>query len=175
MDNLFYTMWQLVLNIYRSNFFSVLKFLLGIYVSILFIDVILLLIQRGLSGDIRETFIGMNIPPEITTRKKQLIKKWDKVRLKAQDENESVRKVAIIEADNIIDDLIKRMGYPGKNMGERLEGIIPGQIENIEELKKAHKVRNKIIHDQDFVISVQKTQEMLGYYEKFLSYCEVLN
>ncbi len=175
MDNLFYATEQLVLNIYHSNFFAVLKFLAGIYVSVLIVDVILLLFQRGLAGDIRDTFIGMNVPAEITTRKKQLIKKWDKIRLKAQDENESVRKVAIIEADNIIDDLIKRMGYPGENMKERLEGIIPGQLENIEELKQAHKVRNKIIHNQDFAVSIQEAQKILSYYEKFLEYCEVLH
>ncbi len=175
MSDIFYIINQLILNIYHSNFFSVLKFLIGIYTSVLIVDIILLLMQRNLGGDIRNTFIGMDVPPEIATRKKQLIKKWDRIRLKVQDKNESVRKVAIIEGDNIIDDLIKRMGYPGENMGERLEGILPGQIENIEELKKAHKIRNKIIHDQNFTISIKEAQKIIGYYEKFLEYCEVLH
>jgi len=166
---------QTILNFYNSTFFSVIKFLLGIYVVVLLADIILLLIQRGLGGDIRNTIIGMNIPSELTTRKNRLVKKWNKVKKEMESENESTWKVAIIEADNIIDDLIKRMNYPGENMGERLAGINPGQIENIEELKRAHETRNRIIHEENFKLSKKQAEKIIGYYENFLKYFEVLN
>jgi hypothetical protein len=82
--------------------------------------------------------------------------------------------VAIIEADEIIDNLIKRMGYKGENMGERLSGINPGQIENIEDLKKAHETRNRIIHEEDFRLTKDQAEEVMKYYEDFLRYFEVL-
>ena len=164
-----------MLNFYNSAFFSVIKFILGVYAVVLLVDIILLLVQRGLGGNLRETLLGANIPPELVTRKGRLQKKWERVRVKMRDENESRYKVAIIEADNIIDDLIGRMGYKGENMGERLAGINPGQIENIEDLKKAHEVRNRIIHEEDFRLTKEQAEEILGYYEAFLKYFQVLS
>lgn len=164
-----------IISFYNSSAMGVIKFLLGIYAAVLLADIILLLIQRGLSGDIRDTVLGMNIPSEMVSRKDKLRKKWDKVKEKLEIENESAWKVAIIEADNLIDDLIKRMGFRGENLSERLEGINPGQIENIEELRTAHEMRNRIIHDEDFKIDKKTAKQILGYYENFLTYFEVFS
>ena len=161
--------------IYYSTFFSILEFLLGIYSVVLLADIILMLIQRGLSGDVRDTKLGMNVPPELVTKRSKLRKKWDKISANMKSDNESLWKVAIIEGDNIIDDLIERMGYPGEHMAERLAGINPGQIDNIEELRKAHELRNRIIHEEDLKLERTQAEEVIGYYEKFLKYFEVLD
>ncbi len=155
---------------YASLTFSVIKIFLEIYVIVLFINIILLLKQRGLGGDIRDTLLGMNIPPELVSKKGKLRAKWEKVRAKLKSKNESDYKVAIIEADNIIDDLIKRMKYAGENFGERLDNITPGQIENIEDLKKAHETRNRIIHDERFVLTKEEAEKTMGYFEDFLKF-----
>ncbi len=158
----------------NSLILSIIKFILGIYVVVLFVNIVLMLIQRGLSGDVRSTLIGMDIPPELTTKKSKLRKKWDKIKERMKTESESNFKIAIIEADNIIDDLIKRMGYSGNNMNERLVGINPGQIENIEELKKAHEIRNRIIHEEDFRLTKDQAEKVIECYENFLKHFEVL-
>lgn len=160
---------------YRSNSFSLIKFIFGIYAVVVFVDIVLLLIQRGLGGDLRDTVLGMNIPPELVTKKGKLRKKWDKIRAEIKKEDESSYKVAIISADNIIDDLIKRMGYKGANMGERLAGINPGQIDNIKELQQAHEIRNRIIHEENFKLNKDQIEEVMGYYESFLKSFEVLD
>ena len=95
--------------------------------------------------------------------------------MKLKSKNESDYKVAIIEADNIIDDLIARMNYAGENMTERLDNITPGQIENIEDLRKAHDTRNRIIHDESFVLTKKEAEKTLGYYEDFLRFFMVLD
>lgn len=154
--------------------FSLIKFFFGIYAVVLFVDIILLLFQRSVLGDIRETFLGMNIPAELVNKKGKLRKKWDGVMARMKSGNESEYKVAVIEADNIIDDLIARMKYPGENFGERLEGINPGQIENIEEIKIAHEVRNRIIHDESFALTKEEAEKVIGYYEEFLRYFQAL-
>lgn len=163
------------MTLYSSAFFSVVKFLIGIYVVVVFADIILLLAQRGIPGDLRDTLIGMNVPAEFVTKKDRLRKRWDKIKEKLKKEEKSSYKVAIIEADALVDDLIKRMGYEGEHMGERLIGINPGQIENIEELKKAHEIRNRIIHEEDFSLKKEQVDEIFGYYENFLRYFEALD
>lgn len=154
--------------------FGLVKFFLGLYVSVIFIDVVLLLVQRGFSGDYRETVLGMDIPPELVTKKSKLVKKWNKIKERMASGNESEYKVAIIEADGMIDDLIARMKYAGENMTERLDNINSGQIENIAELRKAHEIRNRIIHDENFVLSKDEAEKTLGYFEDFLRYFLVL-
>ena len=166
---------EISLKFYHSPFFAVVKFLLGIYAAVILIDIILLLVQRGLGGDIRGTLIGMNIPAELASRKGALRKKWKKIKDKIQIENKNSYKIAIIKMDDIIDNLIKRMGYKGENMGERLAAIDPKQIENISELQKAHELRNKIIHEEDFKLTEEQAKEAIGYYENFLKYHEVLD
>lgn len=163
-----------VIAFYNSTFFSVIKFLLGIYAVVILADIILLLVQRGFGGDMRDTLLGMNVPPELVNRKGKLRKKWAKIREKMQAENEASWKVAIIEADTIIDDLIKRMKYKGENMGERLENIPVGQIENVAELKIAHEIKNQIVQEESFQLTKEKAEEAMGYYENFLRYFEVL-
>jgi hypothetical protein len=162
-----------IIGFYNSTFFGIVKFILGIYAVVLLADIILLLIQRGLKGDVRETLLGMNVPAELLTKKVKLRKKWNIIREKTKSDNSDDWKVAIISADEIIDDLIARMGYGGENMGERLSEINPGQIENIEELKKAHEMRNRIIHEENFELTKEQMKETIGYFENFLESFEV--
>ena len=164
--------WQLFLS---SFTFFVLKFFLEVYVLVLFLNLLLLVKQRMLSGDLRETKLGMNVPPELITKKSKLLVKWEKVRSRMKSENPSDYKVAIIEGDNIIDDLIARMGYKGENFSERLDKINPGQIENIEQLRMAHEARNHIIHEENFNLTKVEAEKILGYFEEFLRYFQVLD
>jgi hypothetical protein len=162
---------------YNSFFFSVIKFIIGIYVIVIFVDIVLLLMQRSLGGDIRDTIIGMNIPRELASfgGKKKLAKKWNLIRARLETGQNSQYKVAIIEADDIIDSLIRRMGYKGENMGERLDDVPSGQLDHIEELKQAHEVRNRIIQDDNFTLDRKSAEETMALYEEFLRYFEVLD
>ncbi len=164
-----------LLSIYHSTAFSVFEFIVGIYVIVLILDLILILIVRDVGANLRESFTGMNIPAELTRKKKRLKADWTKITRRLESENESEYKVAIIEADNLIDNLVKRLGYKGDNFLMRLDNIPSGQIEHVEELKKAHEIRNRIIHDETFVITKEEAKEVLGTYEKFLHYFEVLS
>ena len=159
---------------YNSFFFAVVKFLIGIYVIVLLVDIVLLLYQRGVSGNVRETILGIDIPPELVSKKVQLRERWKKLREKLKSGDEGKYKVAIIEAEDIIDDLLARMGYAGKSFGERLDNIPEGQIESVPQLRAAHETRNKIVHDESFRLSKEDAEATLDLYGEFLSYHEVL-
>jgi len=171
-----FTKWILS-QLFSSFTFALIKFLLGTYAIVLLIDIVLMLIQRGVSGDLRDTIYGMNIPAELVNKKdkSEFAKKWEGIRARISSGNESEYKVAVIEGDKMIDNLISRMGYKGENFGERLDGINPGQIENIEDLKKAHLIRNQIIHDDNFSLPKEEAEEIIGYFEEFLKYHQVLD
>ncbi|PIP26760.1 MAG: hypothetical protein COX31_00805 [Candidatus Moranbacteria bacterium CG23_combo_of_CG06-09_8_20_14_all_40_16] len=156
--------------------FFVIKVMLGIYAAVLLADVILLLIQRGVGNVFREGFsVGMNIPPELTIRKKKTKVRWEKIKKHLESREEKEFEIAIIEADEMVGDLIKRMGYQGENLGEILKNVPETQIENIVQVKKAHETKNRIIHDERFSVSLELAKETLGYYEKFLDEFEVFD
>jgi len=85
----------------------------------------------------------------------------------ADSENPNDWKLAIIEADIILDDLLKQRGYIGSSLGERLRTIVPQQLQSIDDAWEAHKIRNRIAHDgSDFVLTKRLAKETITRYEK---------
>jgi hypothetical protein len=168
---------DLATQFYNSFYFSVIKFFIGIYVIVLIVDLVLLLMQRSLGSDLRETILGINIPRELASKggKKKLVKKWSKIKLRLDTGEESQYKVAIIEADDLVDNLVMRMGYAGENMTDRLDGVPAGQLEHLEELKQAHEIRNRIIHEDRFILDKKTAEDTLALFEKFLDYFHVFS
>ncbi len=154
-----------------SGFFAFIKFLIAIYVIVLFVDLILLLVVRGLGGDLEKTIKGTTMP--IASRKR-MRKMWDKIEERLETGSLSQYKVAILEADNLVDEILLKIGYQGNNMGERLENVDSKQIEEFDDLKKAHQIRNKIIYDKNFVINKQEAQKAINPYREFLENFEII-
>lgn len=76
-------------------------------------------------------------------------------------------KLAIIEADIILDDLLKQQGYAGMSLGERLKSISPTQLNSLNDAWEAHKVRNRIAHDgADFVLTKNLADETINRYQR---------
>lgn len=155
----------------HSVTFLIIEFFVGIYVIVIFADIILLLIQRGLSGDVRATQLGMDIPAELVRDgpREKLAKRWEALKKKLETGSEDQYKLAVIEADKLIDSLIFRMGYKdGKNFGERLDNIPPRQIEDVSSIKEGHAIRNRIILEEDFKVDKKMAAKTLALFEKFL-------
>lgn len=76
-------------------------------------------------------------------------------------------KLAIIEADIILDDLLKEAGYAGVSLGERLRGITSNQLQSIDDAWQAHKIRNQIAHaGSDFVLTQKLAQDTIKQYRR---------
>lgn len=101
-------------------------------------------------------------------------KSWQEISSRIESAEEANYKLAIIEADGLLDDVLKKMGYPGETMSERIQRITPGQLKSIYELQEAHKIRNNILHDPNFRLTSQKTREVIGLYEKVLRELDVV-
>lgn len=174
-ENFFNALGSDWVNFYNSGFFAVIKFLLGIYALVLLLDIIFLLIKRGVMGNLRELRYGMNMPPELASKKNITRDRWDKIKKRLDGENPAEYKVAIIEADEMIDNLVKQLGYPGENLGERLANIPAGQIENVESMRESHEFKNKVVLDENFDVSKEVAQNILDTYEAFLRSFEVFD
>lgn len=98
--------------------------------------------------------------------KKQINNSWLMILKRVEKNSEAEWKLALIEADKLFDDLLKRMDYLGKDQGERMKHLTKAQFSNINELWEAHKARNRLAHESDFNISQEKVIYFLKSYEK---------
>jgi len=97
---------------------------------------------------------------------KRITKQWRRIKNLLESGLESNYKLAIIEADSILEEILKKLGYPGATLGEILEKINEDILPNIEDVKKAHQVRNNIVHDPDYKIDLKETESVISIYEK---------
>jgi hypothetical protein len=97
---------------------------------------------------------------------KKTFKQWTKLAKKLETGKESDYKMVLIEADSLLASILKKMGYKGDNMRELLEQMDAKILPNIENVWQAHKLRNNIVHDPDYELSLDKARTMLQIYEQ---------
>jgi hypothetical protein len=90
---------------------------------------------------------------------------WHGIEARMRTMQEAEYKLAIIEADKLFDDLLQKMAYKGKDMGDRLKQITTEQLSNINAIWKCHKVRNLISHDVSYHLTFSEAQWVIQIYE----------
>ncbi len=93
--------------------------------------------------------------------------KWRMVLKHMSSKNPSDWKIALIEADTILDALVERAGFPGATLGERLKNADRGVFKTLNFAWEAHKVRNRIAHEgSNFVLSERDAKKAISEYEE---------
>lgn len=93
--------------------------------------------------------------------------KFAELQAHLDSQNPNDWKLAIIEADILLDDTLKRQGYAGPTLGDRLKSISPESLHSIRDAWDAHMVRNKIAHaGADFVLTQKIARETIMQYER---------
>lgn len=104
----------------------------------------------------------------------KLTKNWLKITNRLNAGIESEYKLAVIEADSLLDEVLKRMGYSGETLGDRLKQLTPKICPNVDEVREAHQIRSNIVHDPDYRLSFAEAQKVVLIYEQILRSFEVL-
>lgn len=107
--------------------------------------------------------------------KRHLNKSWQKILTRLGKSDEANLRLALIEADNLFDDLLKQMRLPGESMADRLRYIDSSQISNIDEIWRAHKLRNVLVHNHEYQITRNEMEFGVKAYEKGLKELEFID
>jgi hypothetical protein len=99
---------------------------------------------------------------------RKIVKTWAKITARLETGLESEYKLAVIEADSILNDILKRMDLGGETLGERLEKLTTATLPNLEQIRGAHKIRNNIVHDPDYRLTLDEARRALDIYEQAL-------
>lgn len=103
----------------------------------------------------------------VTLRKAGVQQKWDAIRAKASEGSMDSLKIAVIEADTLIDSLLKDGGLEGDHMADRLDQLSSDDIRSIDRVWRAHRYRNELVHERGAVHAERAAQALEGF-EAFL-------
>lgn len=75
-------------------------------------------------------------------------------------------RLAILECDIMLSDMLDREGYLGGTIGEKLKVANRGDFQTLDYAWEAHKIRNAIAHEgQDFELTPREARRVVGLYE----------
>jgi hypothetical protein len=80
--------------------------------------------------------------------------------------SESSYRMAIIEADNILYEILRKAGYSGESLGEMLTNASPANFRSLENAWEAHRVRNYVAHEgSNFQLSEREARRIVSLYK----------
>lgn len=104
------------------------------------------------------------LAPTVEERKNE---KWRQIEALSSSENPSDWRLAILEADIILDEIVTRMGYKGDTFSEKLKQVEASDFQTLEQAWEAHKVRNRIAHTgSDFILTRRETLRVIDLFRQ---------
>lgn len=159
-----------------ESFFSLVSLIWNIY-SIIAILFSLLFFAGFVYAKIRHAQLGELIAEMLRSSEEEWARayggepgknnKWTEIEQHVLSDNPNDWRLAIIEADIMLDEMLINAGYVGNTIGERLKTANVTSFKTIRDAWDAHMVRNQIAHaGSDFVLTKRMAQETLLKYER---------
>jgi hypothetical protein len=73
--------------------------------------------------------------------------RWQQILSYAASDDHELWRLAIIEADVMLDEMLRTMGYQQDSLGGKLRSVERSDFQTIDKAWEAHKVRNSIAHE----------------------------
>ena len=83
-------------------------------------------------------------------------------------------RMAVIEADSLVNDVLKQFGMPGEHLADRLANLSPDEYKTLDAVWKAHRIRNDLVHTPGFFVGPEEALKLLKDYELFLKELEAV-
>ena len=104
--------------------------------------------------------------------REQIAARWIEVR-KTSQQGVMGAKLALLEADTLLDSGLKSMMMPGTTLGERLK-VACYKYPKLQNVWWAHKLRNQPAHDVSFQLSTREANRALDEFERALKTLNML-
>ncbi len=113
------------------------------------------------------------IPIETPEEKEN--KRWKHVQELIGSNNPNDWRMAVLEADSMLEDLTLAMNVPGDTLGDRLKAIEPSDFLTLQNAWEGHKVRNQIAHQgSNFVLEYRTASLAIKNFEAVFREFEVI-
>ena len=130
--------------------FRGLRFVVGVVITVIALNIVLLIYILIFKDKYYQAWsLGHGIPNILNTNKSR----WRKIVKMVKSGNVYQQKEAIIESGNLVYEMLVTIGYEGNSLDEILDNISDSQLSNIDDLKKASKIKNVIVNDENYELS----------------------
>jgi len=101
--------------------------------------------------------------------------RWHYILTLTESPNDSDWRVAVIEADSMMEEVLKEKGLSGETVSELLEGAKESGYTHIQDAWDAHSVRNEIAHQgSDFPLSQIEGRRVIKMFQNFFEELRVI-
>ncbi len=119
-------------------------------------------LRKGLYPKNMTVLDGKMVVPEVDPTKE----KWKIIVEHSESNVESNWRLAIIEADIMLDELLDKLNLPGNTIGEKLKAVEPSDFRTLDSAWEAHKARNMVAHEgQGYLLNQRDTRRVISHYE----------
>jgi hypothetical protein len=93
--------------------------------------------------------------------------RWRHIMEQIGSDSEQNWRLAILEADIMLNELLDMQGYKGETMGDKMKQVDRASFNTIDIAWEAHRVRNKIAHEGvSHFMNAREVRRVIGLYEK---------
>jgi len=148
-------------------------------ISILFLFIIIFSLVRLVEIQVSDKEEVNDAINEAAQKQKEIERtsnpRWHYIETLIESPNESDWRVAVIEADTILEEVLKEKGLSGDTVSDLLEGAKESGYTSIQSVWDAHVIRNQIAHDgSDFPLSQVEGRRVIKLYQNFFEELKVI-
>ena len=114
--------------------------------------------------EVFDTVVSVEENTEASTIKN---KRWERILEYINSESQEEWRLAILDADVVLDEMMTKSGYDGENLGEKLKQVERSDFTTINLAWEAHKIRNTIAHSgSDIILSKRTAKKAIDLYRQ---------
>jgi len=100
---------------------------------------------------------------------RMISRRWEKIKKRAQSGADADLKLAIIDADDFLAQVIDQAGYEGDSFDECVKKTGKLLDSVYVEIMSAHEMRNSIVYNLDFKLDTETAKKVLAVYESAIN------
>ena len=93
--------------------------------------------------------------------------RWNRIMEHVNTDDEHQWRLAILEADIMLNELLDVQGYKGETMAEKMKQVNRANFNSIDDAWEAHKVRNRVAHEgSEHQLTEREKNRVIGLYAR---------
>jgi hypothetical protein len=152
---------QTVLELWGPVLPVVTLFALGFCASMLYCVVRIAQIRR-----IERTALRAPTAPAPGKDATRILLRWQQIQEKVTSDDPQHWRIAILEADELLNELLDVLGYKGETMSDKMRQVNVAAFNTIDYAWEAHQIRNRISQDTSFVLDAREAKRIVRLYER---------
>lgn len=91
--------------------------------------------------------------------------RWKNIMQRLETASEEEYKLAVIEADTMLDATLRRLGFIGETLADRLTKVNVALVPNLPEVREANGIRNNIVYDPSYRLTLSEARRIIEIYQ----------